>query len=288
MSSVARFDTWQAANGTNVARFFGGALQVWDGAAWVSAGPPEFDFLVIGGGGGGGGTGGSGRSGGGAGGYRTSAGTSGGGASAEETLLLVPGTYRVTVGAGGAVASLGAPSWFASIQSVGGGNGTFVVNSFTANSRGFIGGSGGGGAGWGQTGAGGESVPEQGFSGGDATVGATARGAGGGGAGGAGGSGSGGVGVSSSITGSSVGRAGGGLGATGGTVSDGGGAAGTAGTVNTGGGGGHGAAGGSGVVIIKYPDTISLTIGVGLTSSTTSAGGFKVTIFTAGTDTVSF
>jgi hypothetical protein len=42
------------------------------------------------------------------------------------------------------------------------------------------------------------------------------------------------------------------------------------------------------VVIIKYPDTITLTIGAGLTSSTASAGGFKTTTFTAGTDTVSF
>jgi hypothetical protein len=31
-----------------------------------------------------------------------------------------------------------------------------------------------------------------------------------------------------------------------------------------------------------------LTIGAGLTSSTASAGGFKVTTFTAGTDTVTF
>ena len=38
MASVARFDTWQAADGTNVARFSGGELQVWDGAAWVPGG----------------------------------------------------------------------------------------------------------------------------------------------------------------------------------------------------------------------------------------------------------
>jgi hypothetical protein len=69
--------------------------------------------------------------------------------------------------------------------------------------------------------------------------------------------------------------------------------------VNTGGGGGGaansggsgttaGGAGGSGIVILKYPDTITLTIGAGLTPSTSSAGGFKITSFTAGTDTVSF
>jgi len=38
MSSVARFDTWQAADGTNIARFSGGALEVWDGSAWQNVG----------------------------------------------------------------------------------------------------------------------------------------------------------------------------------------------------------------------------------------------------------
>ena len=37
MSSVARFDTWQAADGTNVARFSGGKLETWDGSAWVTS-----------------------------------------------------------------------------------------------------------------------------------------------------------------------------------------------------------------------------------------------------------
>jgi hypothetical protein len=39
---------------------------------------------------------------------------------------------------------------------------------------------------------------------------------------------------------------------------------------------------------LRYPDSVTLTIGVGLTSSTTTSGGFKITSFTAGTDTVSF
>jgi hypothetical protein len=39
---------------------------------------------------------------------------------------------------------------------------------------------------------------------------------------------------------------------------------------------------------LKYPDSITLTIGGGLTSTTSTASGFKTTIFTAGTDTVSF
>jgi hypothetical protein len=41
-------------------------------------------------------------------------------------------------------------------------------------------------------------------------------------------------------------------------------------------------------VILKYPDSFSLTIGGGLTSSTATGGGYKVTTFTAGSDTVSF
>jgi hypothetical protein len=60
------------------------------------------------------------------------------------------------------------------------------------------------------------------------------------------------------------------------------------GTVNTGGGGGTDGNGGSGVVIVKYPDSYTISVGGGLTSSTATAGGFKVTTFTAGTDTISF
>jgi hypothetical protein len=87
------------------------------------------------------------------------------------------------------------------------------------------------------------------------------------------------------------------LGGTGGGGNGGRSTTGFAGTVNTGSGGGGGGvsgvslaagAGGSGIVIIKYPDDITLSIGAGLTSSTTSSGGFKITSFTAGTDTVSF
>jgi hypothetical protein len=70
----------------------------------------------------------------------------------------------------------------------------------------------------------------------------------------------------------------------------------TAGTANTGGGGGGygntdalGAAGGSGVVIIKYPDAFTITNpGGGLTFTTASSGGFKVTTFTAGTGNIQF
>ena len=74
---------------------------------------------------------------------------------------------------------------------------------------------------------------------------------------------------------------------------------GSAGTANTGGGGsggrdrsdGHGwegGNGGSGVVIVRYANTVTCTVGAGLTSSTITQGDNKVTIFTAGTGTISF
>ena len=75
----------------------------------------------------------------------------------------------------------------------------------------------------------------------------------------------------------------------------GGGGSNSVGQINTGGGGSGGPVnalgynGGSGVVIIKYPDTLTISVGAGLTSNTPpAAGGYKVTTFTAGSDTVSF
>ena len=46
--------------------------------------------------------------------------------------------------------------------------------------------------------------------------------------------------------------------------------------------------GGSGVVILRYPNDFTITVGGGLTSSTTTSGTSKITTFTAGTDNVSF
>jgi hypothetical protein len=72
---------------------------------------------------------------------------------------------------------------------------------------------------------------------------------------------------------------------------------GTAGTPNTGGGGGGGFGtfatgrpGGSGIVIIKYPDTYVpiRTIGAGLTYTYDVTGGYRIYTFTAGSDTVTF
>jgi hypothetical protein len=66
---------------------------------------------------------------------------------------------------------------------------------------------------------------------------------------------------------------------------------GAAGATNTGqgAGGDGGAAGGSGIVILRYPDTMPnlTTIGAGLTSTgPTTSGGYKYYKFTAGTGTV--
>ena len=41
-------------------------------------------------------------------------------------------------------------------------------------------------------------------------------------------------------------------------------------------------------VILRYPASVTLTIGAGLTSSTATDGDSKVTTFTAGSDTISF
>ena len=183
-----------------------------------------------------------------------------------------PGSYPITVGAGGTggtsnypstatTAQKGNDSIFSTITSTGGGSGT--GGSVTRPSAVANGGSGGNGA----TGNTPPVSPPQGNDGGTG---------GGGGAGEAGdtdGPGQGGDGVSSEITASAVTRAGGGGGG-GGVGGDGGGGpstggsnptfvAGTNGTANTGGGAGGGsdwtssagpnnASGGSGIVIIRY------------------------------------
>jgi hypothetical protein len=273
----------------------------------------QVDYLVIAGGGGGGNYGG----GGGAGGYRTSAGTSGGGATAESNLSLTPSNnYTVTIGAGGASpsgasrGSNGYDSVLGSITSIagGGGGGNESSGNSALNHSGRDGGSGGGASTQNANNAtAGEGTPNQGFEGG---VGhsstSTAQAGGGGGAaeeGGDGPNGHGGDGVESSIDGVATYRAGGGAGS-GSAQTDGNGGAGgggdfdTDGDINTGGGGGGdndsgtpGGNGGSGVVILKYPDAYTATFSGGVTSSTTTAGGFKVSTITATSttsETVSF
>ena len=253
------------------------------------------EYLVIAGGGGGGtGTPAGGGGGGGAGGYRSSvtAENSGGGVSAEFKIVPIAATnYTVTVGAGGAASSNGSNSVFGTtVISTGGGRG-----GYAGDGTGASGGSGGGGLGRGDNNfrAGGAGTTGQGFAGSGSSGALYAVAGGGGGAGAAASGINGAVGVSSSITGSSVQRAGGGGGYLTGTATGGGGAGGAtgvAGTANTGGGGGGGdtggGAGGSGVVIFSYPSGFTITIGAGLTGSTTTVGSNKVTTITAGTGNV--
>lgn len=232
----------------------------------VASGSKSVEYLVIAGGGGGGtGDGGNFGGGGGAGGYRTSVvgQTSGGNTPAEPTVTVGPGSYTISIGAGGlgvpatgnTPGSNGSPttfgpetsSYFSPIVSTGGGRGGGAQTSGQAP-----GGSGGGTGGSG-SGAGGTATPGQGFAGGPYVSG----GAGGGG-GGAGGTATnpngaiGGVGLPSTITGSSITRAAGGPGITPGPAAS--------GAANSGSGGQGGVdpnrsssgAGGSGIVIIRW------------------------------------
>jgi hypothetical protein len=122
----------------------------------------------------------------------------------------------------------------------------------------------------------------------------------------------GGPGLSSQITGTAVARGGGGGGtgwggaqaASGGSGGGGNGTRGTAagsGTANTGGGGGasgtsgqatagtnQGGSGGSGVVILRYPSTITGTYTNGLTVASSTDGAFTIDQITAGTGSVTF
>jgi len=278
------------------------------------------DYLVVAGGASGGSPYGGG---GGAGGLRSTVTTTGGGGTLETALAVSLSTnYTVTVGAGGALVSdgtgnNGSNSIFSTITSVGGGAG---AGRYSGN--GVLGGSGGG-AGDNypsQTNVGGAGTANQGFAGGSGAF-IPYLGGGGGGAGavgvnnnayssannagGAGGAG--GAGVAVLITGSSVTYAGGGGsgntssysggagGAGGGGTGGGGSNNGVAGTANRGGGGGGGSdgptnsgAGGSGVVILRYPSTRTITLGAGLTGTTATVSSNKVTTITAGTGNVSW
>lgn len=253
--------------------------------------PLDVTALVIAGGGGG-----SYAGGGAAGGYRTSI----------FLGMLLATNYPVTVGAGatgsGNIGGKGSPSVFHNITSTGGGGGVYSNDTSQKN-----GGSGGGGQ---NTVANGDSTrvrgtgneggysPSEGNNGGEGSGGS--NGGGGGGKGAVGGNaagsvgGTGGAGETSDITGTPVGRAGGGGGAgtSGGSASDGGGARGADGTANTGGGGGGGVPGfngGSGVVILAYPDIYTITLGAGLTGTEYDRGdGSRYVIITAGTGNVSW
>ena len=248
----------------------------------------DVEYLVIAGGGGAG-TGSIAPGGGGSGGLRNSYATetSGGGGSTETPINLRPDgvtTYTVTVGGGGSTNNKGSNSVFSTVTSLGGGDGG-TSNSTSSFSNGATGGSGGGG-GWLASGASGTT--NQVFAGGNGgNIDDGNR------KGGHGGSASAdadfNTGLDSSITGSAVTYAKGGR--RGQTSSP---TAGDVAVANTGNGGNAGGSGltcrpgASGIVILRYPASASLTIGSGLTSTTTTSGDEKITSFTAGTDTIVF
>ena len=271
-------------------------LEYKDNADWKrfseGAASPSVDFqadvLTIAGGGGGGDE-------------SVTAGAGGGGAGGflETTAfgLALSTNYTVTVGSGGSLATQGNNSVFSTLTAIGGGRAGDRTGSQLPGGNG---GSGGGAAAIAGEAAG-SGTAGQGFDGGTGDQGGnfpvTYYGGGGGGAGEAGntdGNGHGGDGKSSSITGVATTYAGGGGAAAGSGTSTlpggtgGGGDEGDAGTANTGGGGGARNTGGSGIVIVRYPNTFTITVGAGLTSSTATDGSDKVTTFTAGTDSISF
>ena len=250
----------------------------------INSGQFNVEYLVIAGGGGGGSSGANYCGGGGAGGYRSSVigQLTGGGGNAESTLPVITQSYSVTVGDGGGGNTNGGDSVFGSIISTGGGAGR--GNAYA--SQGFTGGSGGGATPINATGGSRTSSPVQGNIGGNSSSsnqgGQDSGAGGGGGAGGAGNhqgsfpfinsAGVGGVGLTSSITGSSVIRAAGGTGSayypgeqasgigggTNGVTNFSPNPASRVGTQNTGSGGGggrsdSGQSGGSGIVVIRYP-----------------------------------
>jgi len=270
--------------------------------------PDTVEYLVVAGGGGGAGAfAGSyvGNGGGGAGGLLTATGFTVASGSA----------LTITVGAGGAkgaqdaAGATGGNSVFSSITASGGGGGG------ASNSAGNAGGSGGGCGGNAIGTAGGTGVSGQGNAGG---VGASGQGSGGGGAGSVGlsavnsANASGGTGLCSTITGQRVFYAGGGGGGTymdgtqrglglGGGGGGGNGAVymsgipygGTPGTANTGGGGGAGAgdfasvskwtagAGGSGIVVVRYPQVNSAPAMVTGSPQVSYSDGYQIYTWTS-------
>jgi hypothetical protein len=267
--------------------------------------PLNIEYLVVAGGG----SGGSGNDAG------NSEGAGGGGAGGMLTGAItgVLGvSYPVTVGAGGASTTgllqngnPGQNSIFGSFTSTGGGRGGAGSNNAGGN-----GGSGGGGGSGTSFVFGGTGIAGQGNNGGRGSTAAAGGGGGGAGAvglnGASGGVGAnGGAGLPSSITGTETFYAGGGAGGGYFEVTNSGGIGGGGrggnpgngfpGTANTGGGGGGAGrnsgptsgAGGSGVVILRYPSDYTI-VRPGLAGSTSFLGADKITTITAGTGNATF
>ena len=274
----------------------------------------NIDFLVVAGGGGLGDYGSAYYGGGGgSGGFRTSISSdgNGGGQTADSAIVVNGGTnYTITIGNGGVGndssgrGNDGLDSVFATITAKGGGGG----GQYDATGSGKDGGSGGGAGGNDQANSGGAALTSptiMGYAGGNISTGVSQAGAGGGGAGSVGQDGgqgasssvggNGGDAKASTITGTTIYYAAGGGGTQGyyGTPAHG--AAGTnaTGAANSGDGGMVGATNGrNGIVILRYPNNINISIGAGLNTGVlngaVSGSTDKYTTFIAGTGTVSF
>ena len=235
------------------------------------------DLLLVAGGGGGGSAAGSSSYargyGGGAGGYRTFA-----------SYSLPTTAFTITVGGGGSGSTgsnsgKGSNSVLSTLSATGGGRGADI---FPAGGSGVggNGGSGGGASSTAGTGNEGGYTPAEGTNGRLESSGSNGNGGGS--------SNTNGTGTSNSITGTAVTYGVGGL------LNQSLGTGGTSGAANTGNGGqsayqGYTAgSGGSGIVVIAYPDTSpALTsIGAGLTYDQPTRAGYRVYRFTAGTGTV--
>jgi hypothetical protein len=266
----------------------------------------ECEYLVVGGAGHspGGFSGGYGAGGGGGGGLRNSyasENTGGGGSTEAKKSIILGQEYTVTIGAGSTnvgTGDLGFPataSQFDTIYGYGGGNGNRFGSTVAYANAGFANGPGQAGRATSGTFVCYLVEPVQGYIGGNRSG---YTGGAGGGAASAGGAGySHGAGLFSAITGTSTTEYGrGGDGGGNNTTFDG-----TAGIVNTGSAGragrysgaGYGStqggAGGSGIVILRYPNTYTISVGVGLTHGGEQADGSdKYIRITGGTDTVSW
>jgi hypothetical protein len=281
------------------------AMEYWNGTSWVQYGQASVStitYLIVAGGGGAGGgnnSGSNGTGGGGAGGLLTGT-----------TSVSSGSAYTITVGGGGAGSTAaaqasGSNSTAFSLTAIGGGKGG------SGDSKpGGSGGSGGGSGSNSGVGPAGAGTSGQGNPGGVALENSpNYPGGGGGGAGATGGSvssgsvaGNGGIGVTNSISGTSVyyaGGGGGGLYVSGGTPGSGGsggggngvntGSNGGNGTANTGGGAGgtggpntssSGGTGGSGVVVISYGSQYKAAVVTG-GGVVTSSGGNQIYTFTS-------
>jgi hypothetical protein len=266
---------------------------------WTGLPPSVVEYLIVAGGGGGGGAVGSSGQGGGGG---------AGGLLAGYAGITSGTSYTVTIGAGGTgsassgIGGTGVSSVFSSITALGGGGGG--TYSATTGVSGGSGGGSGGDSGNTAPAFGGAGTSGQGNAGGNTPQGSVTGG--GGGAGTIGLSavgtyssstataGRGGAGIASSISGTVTTYAGGGGGSSNGYAGTGGiggggaggvgSAVGTAGTANTGGGGGGhynannvAGAGGSGIVMVSYPDVYAAaTSTTGSPTVSTSGSGSMV------------